>query len=329
MTSSNAVPPSQNSICGSIFSGAADDFKRLYNNQSFQFRHNLKDHPLFELPRLVTLAENLFRDEGPTSVKWAGSNAAFNMRWSEMPAKDRRQSMTDAIADLQKSGSWLLLYRVQSDPEYRALMNKIIAEVAELSGVPLEEQITWRDAYIFMASPFSITPYHVDHESTFLLQIHGRREANIWDREDRSVLTEPEIEDYYAGNLSAAKYKEANQEKANAFDMVAGTGVHHPVLAPHAFKNGPEYSVALGVHFCLRDWDQRAKVYQINACLRRMRLRPTPPSRSSWRDQAKIRMLSLISKRNPKTKYELLRSGFTRLTFPISLVPSLKKRFAK
>lgn len=329
MTNSKADLSLQSSVSHSIFSGAADDFKRLYNSKSFQFRHNLKDHPLFELPRLVTLAENLFREEGPTSVKWAGSNAAFNMRWSEMPAKDRRQSMTDAIADLQKSGSWLLLYRVQTDPEYRALMNRIIAEVAQMSGVPLEEQITWRDAYIFLASPFSITPYHVDHESTFLFQIHGRREANIWDRDDRSVLTEPEIEDYYAGNLSAAKYKEVNQNKANVYDMIPGNGVHHPVLAPHAFKNGPDYSVALGVHFCLRDWDQRARVYQINACLRRMRLRPTPPSHSSWRDQAKIRMLGLISKRNPKTKYELLRSGFTRLTFPISMVPGLKKRFAR
>lgn len=329
MTSSNVASSGPSSLSGPVLSGATEDFKRLYNNKAFQFQHSLKDHPLFELSRLVTLAENLYRDEGPTSVKWAGSNAAFNMRWSEMPAKDRRQSMTDAIADLQKSGSWLLLYRVQSDPEYRALMNKIIAEVGQLSGVPLEEQITWRDAYIFMASPFSVTPYHVDHESTFLLQIHGRREANIWDREDRSVLTEPEIEDYYAGNLSAAKYKEANQKKANVYDMVAGTGVHHPVLAPHAFKNGSEYSVALGVHFCLKDWDQRARVYQINACLRRLRLRPTPPGNSEWKDRTKISALGLISKRNPKTKYELLRSGFTRLTFPVSLLPGLKKRFAK
>lgn len=329
MTNLPLSTSSESVLSKAVFDGGSHDFKQFYNTKSFQFRHHLKGHPLFELPRLVTLAETLLKVEGPTSVKWAGSNAAFNMRWSEMPARDRRQSMTDAIADLQKSGSWLLLYRVQSDPDYRALMNKVISEVGQLSGVRLEEQITWRDAYIFLASPFSVTPYHVDHESTFLLQIHGQREANIWDREDRSVLTDPEIEDYYAGNLSAAKYRDENKTKANVYEMVAGTGVHHPVLAPHAFKNGSDYSVALGVHFCLKDWDQRARVYQINACLRRLRLRPTPPGHSEWKDQAKIRALGLISKRNPKTKYELLRSGFTRLTFPISMVPGLKKRFAK
>lgn len=329
MTTLNQASEPKASSSSPVFDGGQDEFRQRYNQRSFQFRHRLSGHPLFELPRLATLAETLLRKEGPTSVKWAGSKTAINMRWSEMPQKDHRQKITEAIAELEKSGSWLLLYRAQTDPDYRALMDQVIAEIGQMTGVPLADQITWRDAYIFMASPFSVTPYHVDHESTFLFQIHGQRVANIWDRDDRSVLTEPEIEDYYAGNLSAAKYKEQNQEKASVYSMDAGNGVHHPVLAPHAFKNGPTYSIALGVHFCLRDWDHRARVYQINACLRRLRLQPTPPGRSSWRDLAKIRTLGLLSKSKPKTKYELIRSGFTRLTFPLQMVPGLKKRFAK
>jgi hypothetical protein len=324
-TTPHPAPQQKAPIPSSVFEGGSDEFRRFYNRHSFQFSHRLSGHPLFELPRLAKLAETL----GPGNVLQFNSDAAVNAKWTGMQAKDHREKIAQAIADLQKSGSWLLLYRAQTDPDYRILMDQIIAEIGERAGVPLEKQITWRDAYIFMASPFGVTPYHIDHESTFLFQIHGQREANIWDRDDRSVLTDPEMESYYCGNLSAANYKDCNQSKARVYSMVPGTGVHHPVLAPHAFKNGPTYSIALGVHFCLKDWDRRARVHQINACLRQLRLKPIPPGHSAWRDQSKIRTLGLFSSRNPKTKYDLIRSGIRRLTFPLRAASAVKKRLKK
>ena len=324
-TTQNLATQQKSSLPSSVFKEGQEQFRRLYNRQSFQFNHDLAGHPLFELPRLATLAETL----GPANMLQLSSDADFNLRWTGMKVKDHREKVSQAIANLQKSGSWLLLYRAQTDPEYRALMDQIIAEIGERAGMPLEQQITWRDAYIFMASPLAVTPYHIDHESTFLFQIHGQREANIWDRDDRSVLTEPELESYYCGNLSAATYRECKQAKARVYAMTAGTGVHHPCLAPHAFRNGPTYSIALGVHFCLHDWDQRARVYQVNHCLRQFHLKPTPPGRSAWRDRAKIGALGLISKRNHQTKYELIRSGIRRLTFPMRAVSELKKRFTR
>jgi len=324
-TTPNLASQQKQPLPATIFKGGEEEFRQNHNRHSFQFHHYLAGHPLFELSRLAALAEVL----GPANVLQFSSDAAFNLKWTGMQVKDHREKISQAIANLEKSGSWLLLYRTQTDPEYRALMNQIIAEIGARAGIPLEQQITWRDAYIFMASPFAVTPYHIDHESTFLFQIHGQREANIWDREDRSILTDPERESYYFGNLSAANYRESNQAKAKVYNMVAGTGVHHPCLAPHAFRNGSTYSIALGVHFCLRDWDQQARVYQINHCLRQLHLKPVPPGRSAWRDRAKIRALGLISKRNPQTKYELIRSGIRRLTFPIRAVSEFKKRVTK
>jgi len=324
-TTPHPTPPPVSPGPSAIFAGGNEAFQRLYNRHSFQFQHHLSGNPLFELPRLARLAELL----GPANVLQFSSDAAFNLKWTGMHVKDHREKITEAIAQLQKSGSWLLLYRAQTDPEYRVLMNQIIAEIEARAGLPLEPQITWRDAYVFLASPFAVTPYHIDHESTFLFQIHGQREANIWDREDRSVLTDPELESYYYGNLSAANYQECNQAKARIYSMGAGTGVHHPCLAPHAFKNGATYSIALGVHFCLREWDHQARVYQLNHCLRQLHLHPTPPGRSAWRDRAKVQALGWISKRNPQTKSELIRSGIKRLTLPIRAVSELKKRISR
>lgn len=312
-----------------IFEAGSADFKGLFNRRSFQYRHSLSGHPLFELPRLATLAETLLREDGPSSVNWRGSDAKVNMKWGQMPPAKRHQKISEAIADLENSGSWLLLYRVQTDPEYRALMESVIAEVATLAEQPLASQITWKDAYIFLASPSSVTPYHIDHESTFLFQIHGQRTASIWDREDRSVLPLQEVENYYAGKVGAANYRQEIESKASVYTMTGGTGVHHPVLAPHTFKNGSTYSIALGVHFCLREWDLQGRVHQVNACLRRLRMQPTPPRVSAWRDGLKSGLIGMLSERHPKTKGDMLRSGFRRLTLPLQMIPGAKGKFLK
>ena len=330
MTTNNHAPLAATPLPSPIFDQPDANFRASYNRKSFQFRHRLAGHPLFELPRLASLAEMLLREQGPSSIFYRQSKATGDMKWSEIPPADQRRRITEAIADLQTSGSRMLLYRVQTDPEYHRLMDQIIDEVAAATGVPLSREITWKDAYIFLASPQCVTPYHIDHESTFLFQIHGSREANIWERDDRSVLTSQEIEDYYTLKVGgAARYRVENQPKATIYPMTAGTGVHHPVLAPHEFKNGPTYSIALGVHFCLRDWDHQARIHQVNACLRRLHLRPTPPGISAWRDRAKIGALGLLSKRNPKTKFELIRSGFIRLVSPLAIIPGMKQRLLK
>jgi hypothetical protein len=193
-------------------------------------------------------------------------------------------------------------------------------------GRPLRPEITWKDSYIFMASPHAVTPYHIDHEMAFLMQVHGNRLAHLWDQKDRSVLTEKEIEEYYMGDLGAGTYLEKNQPKAYVYNMDVGKGVHHPVLAPHYYKNGDTYSVAIGVHLCLRNVDQRGRAYQINSCLRKLGMKPTAPGVSPWKDSLKIGALNLLDKKNPKTKFDLIRSGAMRLKTPFRLASKLKGR---
>jgi len=293
-------------------------FCREFNQTSFLFSHNLAGNPLFSLPRLAELAKTLLADGRSRNVRWQISDVPVDAKWNA-PLYKQQEKLTEAIANLEKSGSWVLLYSVQRDPEYRALLDQVMGDIETITSLE-RDQITWQDAYIFMASPASVTPYHIDHEATFLFQVHGDRQANIWNADDRSVLSEVEIERYYMGDLGAANYKPESQNKANVYALSAGKGVHHPTRAPHWFKNGSAYSVALGVHFCLRDCDRQVPVYQINYCLRQFGLNPTPPGQSIWRDQVKRSVVNLFAKRVPKSKDELLRSGIRRLTYPLDLV---------
>ena len=310
-------------------------FSDTFNHNSFLFSHNLAGHPLFELPRLTALAETLLKHEGPSALRWKNSDAPVDAKWAQLPPNEQAASVSEALQNLQKSGSWVVLYRAQNDPEYSALLEQIIDDLEELMGRPLRNEITWKDIYIFTGSPHAVTPYHIDHEMTFLLQVHGNRRAHLWDQKDSSVLTDPEIEGYYLGDLGAANYQEKNQDKACVYPLDAGKGVLHPSLAPHWYKNGDSYSVAIGIHLCLRSADLRARAYQVNAYLRQMGLRPTSPGRSGrppWRDRIKIGALSLLDKKKPKSKYDLIRSGslrvmgsLRRLQAPLRLARKLKK----
>jgi len=320
----NTVPAQEVTATASrVFASDKSVFQQNFNKNPFQFSHNLHGNPLFELPRLQTLANRILDEHRETKgVLWQNHNAPVDAKWSDVPKKMQMDKLGEAIANLDKSGSWVLLYSVQSDPEYNEVLNQIINEVEDMVGA-FKKDISIQDAYIFLASPQSVTPYHIDHETTFLFQIHGNRTANIW---DRSIVPENELENYYMGYLSAAKYKEENLAKAHTYALNAGTGVHHPSCAPHAFKNGNSYSVALGVHFCLNPLDVTSRIYQVNGLLRRVGMKPTPPGKSQWRDNAKIRSLGVFSKRNPKTKMEILRSGMMRISAPAIWANNIKKK---
>ncbi|MDV2998475.1 MAG: hypothetical protein N5P05_000081 [Chroococcopsis gigantea SAG 12.99] len=300
-----------------ILEAEKTEVRKHFNRSPFVFSHKLAGHPLFDISRLVKLSETLLNTEGHRQPCCYVPTADIDSKWGEMSLKTR---IAAAIDRIEEDDSWLLLYSVQVDPEYKALLDRIVTELEELLGFPLRQEITWLDAYIFIASPHAVTPYHIDHEITFLFQIQGEREVNLFDGNDRQILTPTEIENYYFGNLEAADYRAQNQPKANIFHLSPGRGVHHPSLAPHLYKNGESYSVALGIHFCLRSLDLQARVYQANYYLRKSGLHPTPPGQSRWKDNIKIAALGILSKRKPTTKYELLRSGVTRINKFLKLI---------
>ena len=301
-----------------IITGGRQEFTEKYNHDSFKFTHNLAGHPLFEIPRLVELADFLLQQEG-RSIQFRGSDRPISDLNDAQSRNKQREKLLQELADIRNSKSWLLLYSVQRKPEYQVLLDQIIEELAQLTSQDLRSQITWLDAYIFVASPQGITPYHIDHESTFLFQISGNRTSNLFDVRDRSILKEAEIESYYFGNFKSAQYRAEYQDKSSIYQLTPGTGVHHPSLAPHWYQNGEQYSVALGIHFCLKDQDRQGKVYQFNYFLRRLGFSPTTPGKSWIKDRLKSLAFELISTRNPKSKYELLRSGVVRIKKIFSL----------
>jgi putative methyltransferase (TIGR04325 family) len=293
---------------------ASPDFREKFNQASFQFSHNLTKHPLFQIPRLVELANFVAaKDRGKVICLTAGQ-IPIDCKWSDRIHKDR---FAEALARIEESNTLVLINDAQLDPEYQALLDQIVIELEELTGAPLRQEITWVDAYIFITSPNSVTNYHIDHESNFLFQIHGEKEVNLFDQNDRTILTDQELEDFYTGNIQAAIYKPEQQSKASVYHLTPGQGVHHPVNAPHWVKTGDRFSITLSVLFYMRPFDLKARTYQINYILRKLRLKSTPPGQSILLDNIKINLVELFSQRKPKKKYDVVRSGINRILAPL------------
>jgi hypothetical protein len=292
-----------------IIKSDSRDFANKFNYKPFEFIHHLAEHPLFEIPRLVELANTIAVEYGREKVTCLASNIEAHQKWSDMTHKEQ---IAETISQIEKSGSLVLIKSAHLETEYNILMNQILAELEELTGVPLKQEITWPEAYIFISSPNSVTPYHIDHESNFLFQISGAKDIHLFDPFDRSILTEQEIEEYFAFDLESATYKEEHQTKAFSYHLNSGKAVHHPSLAPHWVRNGNQVSVSLSINFCMRSIDLNARVYQVNHFLRKLGINPTPPGQSLIKDRLKMMAMGAFVKSKPDIKNDVVFSGVTR-----------------
>jgi ribosomal protein L16 Arg81 hydroxylase len=145
-----------------------------------------------------------------------------------------------------------------------------------------------REGFIFLSSPGSVTPFHLDPEHNFLLQIQGTKTIHMWDRDDRIVLPEKELETFYAAFVHRnLPWKDEFQTTAWNVGLEAGEGLHFPVAVPHWVQNGPEVSVSFSITFRSESSQRRELLYKANARLRKLGLDPTPPGQSILLDSTK------------------------------------------
>jgi hypothetical protein len=289
----------------SVIRGGRSHWENL-NRAPFTFRHNLENHPLFEITKLANVAEAAIEKRGPRKLYIPDDEELNKLPWNKR--------LPEALRRIEGGSLWLKLSGLQElHPDYEDLLQTFLAEMEDLSGLPLRRTATWAGLTVFIASPNVVTPYHFDHDTNFLFQIKGEKDVYLF---DRSVVTEEEIEHFYTGEAMAGKYRDGTMNKSEAFHLTPGVAVHHPPLAPHLVKNGENVSISLSMFYADGFLDERAKIYQANYCLRRLGLKPHPPGESVFRDRLKSTAIGTFSKSKPKTQDELLFSGIKRVLSP-------------
>jgi hypothetical protein len=267
----------------SIFDSENPGFQKSFDEKPFEFDHCFhQDHPLFQLGRMRHLVE-----EGTETRPWAVYDAGeiqIGQKWETYPKKTK--TVEETFDDIDSGRAWMMLRHVEKDPAYGKLLDQCLEEVTRLSGREIDGDKKSQEAIIFLTSPNRVTAYHIDRECNFLMQVRGRKTINVFDRSDRDVVPEEELEKFWAKDNNAGIYKPQFQDRAYVFGMKPGTGVHIPVNSPHWLKNDDNVSISFSISYQYKDWT-RKNVYQANYHLRKMGLHPTPPGKSALIDNSK------------------------------------------
>jgi hypothetical protein len=259
----------------------SQEFREKFNRQPFLVRHRLSQHPLFQLNSLVELSRRL-----------SAEHVKYNLGTLEVTedldhAPQTGLSIEQTIARIEECRSWMVLKYIEKDPLYRELLMACLKEVRAASE-PLDPGMCDEHGFIFITSPNSVTPCHIDPEINFLLQIRGSKTMSVFDPADREMVSEEQLEQFFTEeNFASVTYREAFQGRAFEACLTPGVGVHCPVTAPHWVKNGPGVSISFSLTFRTPATKRRSRIYQINRRLRRAGLSPIPFGRSVLRDGTK------------------------------------------
>jgi hypothetical protein len=255
-------------------------FLKDFNRRDFPVTHNLAGSPLFALPRLIEVAAATAAKR-PNDVYYDAGDIDVAQRWAESPKLDEPVDVT--MRRIAKSNAWIVLRQVDLDPAYSGILQSCLQDMLRLTGARLRERMKRTEIIVFVTSPRRITTYHIDRECSFLLQVHGEKDINIFDRDDRDVLPEQELERFWTVDTNAALYKPDLQQRAHIYRLKPGNGVHIPINAPHWLRNGDDVSISVNFNFWEHD-RERANLYRANYYLRQLRFAPVAPFVSPGRD---------------------------------------------
>ncbi|GAY23255.1 MULTISPECIES: cupin-like domain-containing protein [Sphingobium] len=251
-------------------------FAAAYPDRAAKLSHGLAGHALLTLEALAGLAERM----PAASVEYNLGKLPLGVRAEDTPSNGL--TLGETIRTIESNGSWAVLKNVERDADYGALLDRALAELA-----PLVERETGpmlhREAFIFLSSPGSVTPFHMDPEHNILLQIRGEKTMTVFPAGDEELVPAVQSEAFHAGGHRNLDWRDGFRERGMAVTLLPGDAIHVPVKAPHFVENGPVVSVSLSVTWRSERSVAEGELHSLNALLRR---RGLPVGRIGARPEA-------------------------------------------
>lgn len=260
-------------------------------------RHDFQHHPLMQLDALSALAKRLMPTQQCRFVR-PGLSTASDFDHASAPHDGR--GIDEVFARIEEPGSWIAMYNVQTDPLYRQFVDEVAAAFRPLveNKQPGVYEV---GGFIFVSAPPSVTPFHIDRENNFWLQVRGRKTMNVWDHNDRVAVPQPAVENFVVhGGLSGVDVKDGERvrddimARSREFEVGPGDGVYFPMTSPHMtrtstdwVKPGDGVSISIGVVFYTSMTRRMCHAHAFNRVARRLGLNPRTPQHGSevegWR----------------------------------------------
>ena len=271
----------------SDFQVLVQDTEAFSGDATSVLQHNYHEHPLFQLDALQELANYLFPLKKCRFVS-AGlkQDSSFTHHDRSLDGRD----IDRIFNEIEEPGSWIALYNIESHPTYKRLLAQILDSVNAQSLLN-QGNIFNIAGYMFISAPPSVTPFHIDSENNFWLQLSGEKEMVLFDRNDRSIVAARDVESFIVyQQLDNVKLNDSIAAKGKSYVMKAGDGVYFPSTTPHMTKTeegNTKVSISLGVVFYTDLTRKMARVHQCNNALRRIGRDPRYPGQSVLADTVK------------------------------------------
>jgi hypothetical protein len=226
----------------------------LYPNQPFLFHHSIKDTALLTLDEIAKAA-----DEMPIDL----------LEYTTTTFHPQSLSHGDLVRSVTTSKTWLFLRNLEFIPRYKVFMESLLQNLVNDYHLDEFGRLLKPMSFIFISSPNSITPFHIDPEHNFLFQVSGNKKCMVNNSFVKSIISEKEIQDFYADEVGfSLAFNPDYLMYLDTFNLIPGKGVYIPVTSPHVVFTGDEVSISYSLTFRTLMSEHHRKVYLANRALR-------------------------------------------------------------
>ncbi len=236
-------------------------FKAAYPDAHTRLTHSLLDHPLLKREAIAQLADRHPADR----VEHNLGTIPVGIRPEDTPSNGL--SIGDTIRTIDENKSWVVIKNVERDPAYAALLDALLGELAPLVE-PHTGPMEHREGFIFLSSPGSMTPFHMDPEHNILLQIEGEKTMTVFPAADPTLVPPEQSEAFHAGAHRNLSWDETFLAKGDAVLLRPGEAILVPVKAPHFVQNGDAVSVSFSITWRSERSVAESELHNFNRLLR-------------------------------------------------------------
>src|ERR1700712_1639230 len=264
--------------------------RRDFPSRPFAIRHKLAGHPLLSLPRIAELASELPRD----LIEYNSGKVAISQDPDAIPSLTL--DPVEVVRSIETSCAWMVLKRIENSPAYRALLEDTLLSVARARGFNSLPDAGFEqvEGFLFVSSPNSTTPFHLDSEDNFFVHVHGEKFFTILDNTDRSIVSDDEIERSMTKHRNL-KYDASFAPRGTEFHLFAGDGCYVPYQWPHWVRTAGSHSRSLALTWKTREVRRLNDLLFFNPMLRGIALPQQPPGRQPIRDALKLAFYRMVT----------------------------------
>lgn len=260
------------------------------DREPYKFAHKLMDHPALRLDNLARVLPTLPKEQVMYSKRLLQNGDDFESTFRQRP---QDQTIEETIEGIRTSDSYIMVSSPQVDASFAPLHKELIADVESLMrSRGLGKEALTPKLYLFIASPNSVTPFHIDRYSTFLMQFRGSKTVTVSKPWDERVVSSQDCENYVSYASTKLPWSAEKDAHATAFEFHPGDALHIPFVAGHHVRNGADdVSISMSIIFNTEQsmaW-RRALAFNHLArpMLGRVGIRPQPVGQIAWRDATK------------------------------------------